>query len=910
MNFSVVTQEELLEHLFDNIYMPIAYMDTDFNFIRVNSTYAATDEHGPDHFVGKNHFDLFPNAENEVIFRDVVKSGKSHHSKAKAFEYEKNPERGVTHWDWTLTPVRDASGKIAGVLLLLINVTEHIEAEIALYKKNRFITNIMDEAGDLIVVLDKTGKITTFNKAAEQLSGYSFAEVKNKYVWDMLLIPEDIEPVKKIFNKIIKGTKNEYENFWVAKNKKHYFIHWNNTFINDAAGNLEYIVSIGSDVTKERQQLISVEADKERLDEILSNSPSITYTCSTSGNFPVTYISSNIYTTFGYKQSECLNEPDWWVKNVHPDDKEHILAGLSALFEKGIHQHEYRFSKKNGEYRWVSDELKVLYDGNNQPLELLGSMSDISERKKNELLLQRQATMIDQIHDSVISTDLDGNIKSWNKGAVRIFGFNDVEMLGKNISSIYPADEHEALLNEVIMPLKAKGSHETESTMLRRSGERFIAHLSLSLLYDESGEPTGMIGYTMDITERKLIEQELEHYQKNLEAQVDIRTKELSKAKEVAEHANQLKSSFLNRMSHELRTPMNAIIGFSQLLKMEQISNDGQEFVDEVILASEHLLSLINEVLDLSRIESGKLLIDLKPVSLFQTAAESVSFVKSIAEKTGITLNNEITTENDVVVYTDSVKLKEIIVNFLTNAIKYNKKMGEVTLSYQVVNNDFVRIMVSDTGKGISIENQIDIFEPFNRLGAEYTEIEGTGVGLTIAKQLISLLGGKIGLESELNIGSTFWVECPISTKKLEKKEKVEKSNPSKSNDKTYHILYIEDNPANLRLIQFVIEKYKNIEMLSATNAEDGLNLAKENKLDLILLDINLPGMDGYEALKQFQNDTKTKDIKVLAISASAGARDIEKGLLAGFKRYLTKPINLGEFIEIIKLELGIEQAP
>lgn len=910
MDHIAIPQEELLEHLFNNILMPIAYLDTDFNFVKVNNAYASADEKDIEYFLGKNHFTLYPNDENEAIFRQVVESGEAYHASAKPFEYEKNPERGITHWDWSLSPVKNNSGDIVGVLLLLINVTKHVETEIALHQEHQFVNNIMEAAGDIIVVLDKAGKIIKFNHAAEKLTKYSFDEVKNKYVWDFLLIPEEVESVKKIFQKVLSCDLSKHENHWVAKTGERYLIRWNNSVMKDSEGDFKYSVSIGADITEERQQLLSAEADKKRFDKILSNSPSITYTCSPSDNFPVSYISSNIKTYLGYTVEECYEEPGWWEKNIHPDEKEHIFSGLSTLFEKGTYHHEYRFRKKSGDYIWVSDDIKVIYDKNNQPIELLGSMLDISERKKNEFLLQHQATIINQIHDSVISTDLDGIIQSWNRGAERLFGFTETEMLGKHISSVYPEDEYDTLLNKVILPLQEKGNHDFEPVMMRKSGEKFIAHLSLSLLYDEHGQPDGMIGYAMDISDRKKIERELEEYQADLENLVDERTKELLYAKEDAEHANQLKSSFLSRMSHELRTPMNAIIGFSQLLKMEEISNLGQEFVDEITFASEHLLSLINEVLDLATIEAGKIHIELKPSSLYEISLESISVVKQLAKDNDISLMNEITSENDVALYTDPVRLKEILVNFLTNAIKYNKDDGSVILSCSRIDKKFAKIVVADTGIGIANENQFDLFEPFNRLGAEYTNVAGTGIGLSIAKQLSNLLGGKIGVESKLDIGSKFWVEIPLSEYCLLKNDIPSKTDVVTLENKNFKVLYIEDNPANLRLVQHFFKKYKSIELLSAINAEDGFKIACQSSIDLILLDINLPGIDGYEALKMFQMNEKTKDISVLAVSAAAGPRDIEKGLLAGFKRYITKPINLSDFMEVITSELSIDNRP
>lgn len=771
------SQETLLEQLFNNMHMPIAYMDTQFNFIKVNQAYAAADSKQPQDFVGKNHFDMYPHAENQVIFQQVVDSGNEHRAIAKAFEYEHNKERGVSHWDWTLTPVRDENNTLCGVLLMLIDVTGHINAELKAKQEQVFNQNLMDVAGQLIVVLDNNGRIIRFNKACQELTGYSAEEITNSFVWDHLLVAEDIEPVKAVFKNLANsGITSEFENYWVAKDGSHKMVHWSNTVLKAYNGTQQHVVSVGTDIT---------------------------------------------------------------------------------------------------------------------------------ELQKNQLVLKRFAQIIDQIHDSVVSTDLDGFVTSWNKGAERLFGYSAEEMMGESIAKVYFPEDLQALQDDIIAPLKREGLHYVECRMRKKDGNGFWAKLSLSLLHDDSGEVVGMIGYSMDITERIQYQQALEEHKNNLEKLVEQRTQELVIAKDEAEQANQLKTQFLNRMSHELRTPLNAILGFGQLLRYEPLAEDPQKFVDEIMIAGQHLHGMINEVLDLARIESGHLHVEIKDASAYELVTSAIAMVKSQAEHQGITIHSTLSAANDVILATDPVRFKEAIINLLTNAIKYNKDHGQVTISLRKLTEDMVRLTVTDTGKGLDPEQLKYIFEPFNRLGAEFSCIEGVGIGLTIAKQLMELLGGEIGVESKPGVGSSFWLDCPISKTQNVHEEPVQQSKVRQPAASQYRILYVEDNPANLRLVQHALKRQQNIALFSAVTAEEGIQLAQELQPHLILMDINLPGMDGYQALQQLLQTESTRRIKVIAVSAAASVRDIEKGLLAGFKRYLTKPLDIEDLLHVVHEELA-----
>ncbi len=379
------------------------------------------------------------------------------------------------------------------------------------------------------------------------------------------------------------------------------------------------------------------------------------------------------------------------------------------------------------------------------------------------------------------------------------------------------------------------------------------------------------------------------------------RTRQMIRAKEVAERANQAKSDFLSNMSHELRTPMNAILGFAQFLEVHgKLDAEQKESVAEILKAGRHLLELINEVLDLAKIESGRLNMSLESVTLPSLIEECFDLVYPLAVAHGIFLRSG--GLMDAAVRADRTKLKQVLINLFANAIKYNLKGGSVRLGIQQAGPEHLRIMVSDTGLGISQERSKLLFQPFNRLGAENSNIEGSGIGLTITRKLVEMMGGRIGFESRVGFGSTFWIELPVATPGgTESRGTEEQPVLLGQNERRYSILYIEDNLANLRLVSQIVGQYSHLTLLTAHTPELGVEMAATRLPDLILLDINLPGLDGYQVLEILRGDEQLRNIPVIAVTAYAMPHDIDRGMSAGFSGYLTKPLDIGLFIETIE---------
>jgi CheY-like chemotaxis protein/anti-sigma regulatory factor (Ser/Thr protein kinase) len=385
-------------------------------------------------------------------------------------------------------------------------------------------------------------------------------------------------------------------------------------------------------------------------------------------------------------------------------------------------------------------------------------------------------------------------------------------------------------------------------------------------------------------------------------------------AKAAADEANHAKSAFLSSMSHELRTPLNAILGFAQLLS-SQVSatrDKQQEFVNYILKAGNHLLVLINEILDLARIESGALALSLEPVALAEVMKECEEMVAPIAAKRAISLSFSV--DSEVCVIADRTRLKQILLNLLSNAIKYNRDQGTV-LVHTIAQEDHVRIAVEDTGNGLSPAQVEQIFQPFNRLGQEAGPEEGTGIGLVVTKRLVELMNGEIGMSSQPEVGSVFWLTLRACValgnehvSELAKHSAV--SFAGENSQASRNILYVEDNPANLRLVEEIIGLRPDLKLLTAADAGLGIEIARAHQPQLILMDLNLPGISGNEALRILKSNALTAHIPVIALTANAMPRDVEKGLAEGFYGYLTKPIDIGRFLAVVDQALMPSGSP
>lgn len=379
-------------------------------------------------------------------------------------------------------------------------------------------------------------------------------------------------------------------------------------------------------------------------------------------------------------------------------------------------------------------------------------------------------------------------------------------------------------------------------------------------------------------------------------------TRDLAVARDLAEKASQAKSEFLSSMSHELRTPLNAIIGFAQLLskgRRAPLDERQQRQVQQIETSGQHLLSLINEILDLARIEAGHLTLAIEPISILAVLDDACDTLEANIEAAGITLERP-RVARDWRVAADPTRTKQVFLNLLSNAIKYNRPRGTIALDV-VPTGEALRISVTDTGLGIDEQRRDELFEPFNRLDAEHGPIEGTGIGLAITRELVTRMQGEIGVESTPGKGSTFWFTLPLTDEHAHDEQDPKPRPEAPAAGKRRQLLYIEDNPANQCLMQDIIDDFADIELQSVTSAELALEILRHATPDLILMDIHLPGMNGFQALEALRRTPRLDATPVVALSANAMPADIDRGLAAGFNDYLTKPIDIDKLSRMLE---------
>jgi PAS domain S-box-containing protein len=521
--------------------------------------------------------------------------------------------------------------------------------------------------------------------------------------------------------------------------------------------------------------------------------------------------------------------------------------------------------------------------------------AQLDQRLRDQQFYTR--SLIESNIDPLITTDQRGIISDVNSQMEKLTGRTRDELIGAPFKNYFT--EPERADEAITRVLRESKVTNYELTALAVDGTETVVSYNATTFHDRDRKLQGVFAAARDVTERKQFEHALQETNAALEA-----------AKAGAEKANRAKSEFLSSMSHELRTPLNAVLGFAQLMASEvpPPAAHQQRSIDQILKGGWYLLRLINEILDLSMIESGKVTMSQEAMSLTDVLQDCKGMIEPQAAKRGISLT--FPSFNDAFyVHADRTRVKQVMINLLSNAIKYNTNGGSVMVQCVANGKDRVRISVKDTGIGLAPDQLAQLFQPFNRIGQQDSAEEGTGIGLVVTKQLVELMGGQIGVDSTVGIGTVFWVELEAAaapTLELANIDEglLERRTLARLAGQQPTLLYVEDNPANLALVEQLIARRGDLKLLTAIDGHLGIELARTYQPDVILMDINLPGISGYGALKILSEDPATAHIPVLALSANAVPRDIEKGLEAGFFRYLTKPIRVREFMDALDVTL------
>ncbi|MCK9619107.1 MAG: PAS domain S-box protein [Methylobacter sp.] len=815
-------------------------------------------------------------------------------------------------------PIRDRDGRVIGAVLVFRDVTKEYAVQQALSDSAALIQTVLNTVVDGIITLHaRGGIIETVNPAAEQMFGYTAAELIGQNF--SLLIPEldrdqrngSLEYYSASDEARAIGLGREV----VGQRKDGSIFPMEIAVSEMRLGGQRYFTGILRDNTARKlaeEALLKAGA----LQNAIFNSANFS-SIATDAKGVIQIFNVGAERMLGYAAADVLNK----ITPADISDPQEVISRAKALsdelstsispgFEalafkasRGIEDiYELTYIRKDGSRFPAVVSVTALRDAQKAIIGYLLIGTDNTTRKQIEaeqtLLDQRlrdqqfyTRSLIESNIDAIMTTDPSGIITDVNKQMMTLTGCQRDELIGAAFKDYFTDPERAEASIKLVLSEKKVTNYEL--TVRARDGKETVVSYNATTFYDRDRTLQGVFASARDITERNRLDQVLK--EKNAE---------LESAKSLAEKANLAKSDFLSSMSHELRTPLNAILGFAQLLEVGNPPPTAAQILrlQQIIKAGWYLLDLINEILDLAVIESGKLSLSREAVSLIEVIQECQAMVEPQAQQRGITLSF-LPFDHHWFANADRTRVKQVLINLLTNAIKYNREHGTVEVQCTESNPERLRISVKDSGAGLSPEKLLQLFQPFNRLGQETGAEEGTGIGLVVTKQLIELMGGAIGVKSTVDVGSEFWIDLIKDvTPQLAAGHTpaAELAPQSQGNPAVRTLLYVEDNPANLMLVEQIIEAHPHIRMLSARDGYLGIAMARTHLPDVILMDINLPGISGIQALKILRQDPAIAHIPVIALSANAMFRDIEKGLAAGFFRYLTKPIKINEFISAL----------
>ncbi len=811
------------------------------------------------------------------------------------------------------TALRDQSGTFLMSRSVVYNLTEIKEAERAASRHAQLAEAFFRHSVACLVILDRDYHVLRVNNA--------YARACRRHVEDFVgceyfaLYPSES---KVIFDEVVR-TKRPFaafnSAFAFADQPERGVTYWDWTLVPILGqdGEIEYLVFSLNDVTERKRAEEALRESERFIRTIAGNLPGMVgywdtdLRCRFANHHYLEWFGKTSEQMIGITIQELMgetlfaqNEP--FIRGV--------LRGEEQTFERTL-------IKQNGDPGFTL--ARYIPDRNEQGLVtgFFVLVTDITAIKHSE---QRLMEITAALGEGLQMIDERGHVVFSNPAASRLLGWSEAEMLGAPGHQLMHAHRPDGspYLREESPLYQAFVSEGTlidhEDVFWTKDGRLLPVSVTLTTIRRHRHKAGAVVAF-QDITRRKQAEAELQRYRDSLETMVQERTAALSEsneqlaiAKDLAETANRAKSTFLSNMSHELRTPLSAILGFAQLLEM---APDGRSDRDElcishIISSGKHLLALINDILDLSKIDAGHLTVTSERVVTSKIIRNLHGALLPLAATVGVPVRVHLI-EDLPDAWADLTRLNQVLLNLGSNAIKYNRPGGRVDIIAELPNPDFLRLTVADTGPGIPVERQKDLFKPFNRLGREAGPIEGTGIGLVLSRRLVRLMGGSMGFTSVPDEGSRFWIDIPVyapereangedagsAQAREEKKRKIIDDGPRT-------ILCVDDNVTGLELVAKIFARIPGTHLLTAGTAEAGIELAKRHHPDIILMDIMLPAMDGISALTELRRHPETKDIPVFALSAAATPSDMDKGLTAGFVRYLTKPYDVHELVAAV----------
>ena len=777
-------------------------------------------------------------------------------------------------------------GRVVGVTGLLVGISERKRAEREFVR----LAEAAEYGTDAVVSIDFDGFVRHWNGGAERLFGVSPQEAVGNSIYEVNALTGEPEEISAGVRDSIAGMRRGEPAYHMEAQRRRR----DGVLVDVLAtvmpwhvdGRLAGVTTTSLDITERKR----AEQATARLAAIVDSSDDATIGTTLDGQ--ITSWNPAAEQIHGYSAAEAVGNN---VSMLLAPGQEAELRWLLASVARGEHVSRLETTRRRQDGRVIDVSLTALpiRDRQGQIVAAATIARDISERERALAELE-EAQRIARVGSW--SWDPNTGQMSWSSQMYAVFGRDPAKgppSIGEFLAYAHPEDR-ERVADVYAQALAGGAAFEIECRIVADDG--VVQHTVHALAYADPARAGGCLGTVQDVTRQRRAERE---------------RLELLEASARAESANRAKSEFLARMSHELRTPLNAIIGFSQVLQLERLEPRHNEDIGYILTAGNHLLALVDEVLDLARIESGQMTISPEPVALANTVHDALALLAPMAHERHVTLAvNTDGLAHDGHVHADRNRFKQVLLNVLSNAIKYNRPGGgRVDVSFQISEGARVRTMIADTGIGIAPEQLDKLFEPFERLGAERTDVEGTGLGLALSNGLIEAMGGTIEVQSVVGVGTTFVIELAAAQRPAGERQPspgdqalAELGGPGA---KSQLILYIEDNLSNLTLVERILERRVSVELISAMQGTLGLELARQHRPDLIVLDLHLPDMPGTEVLTRLKANPITREIPVIVLTADASGRQAERVRQLGAIDYVTKPLDVPKFIEIIANNLA-----
>ncbi len=737
----------------------------------------------------------------------------------------------------------------------------------------------LDMSNEIFGVFDLKQGVVWSNGAAATLLGYGEQELARVSLVD-LIHPDDLVEALALFDQPAgeaepSGIQSRYR----CKDGSWRWLEWTARIAPESG----LVYGAARDVTSHHVAQTALRANEARLQAILDHSSASIFVKDRMGRFVL--VNDAFLRASGLEQDDVLGKTagEIWPDTPADDNDRRVLDDGEAFTHDDVVQHQ------DGPHVMMTARFPLL-DPSGAVTGMAAIATDITDWTKVQAALGERQRLLDTViracPDIVTVVDGQGRVREISEASARILGYDLRDPIRGEIEALVHPEDLPKVREEVSRVfLDPDAQLDVKCRVRHADGRWVVLDTRGQAIVGDDGKTAGAVVVSRDVTD------ELE-----VEAEMHV-------ALEMAEQASKAKSDFLSRMSHELRTPLNSVLGFSQLLEMDELPDHHEEAVGHIMRAGRHLLNLIDEVLDIARIESGNLELLLEPVSIRQVLRDAVDLARPLAERREITVVADLEACPDSLhVLADRRRLLQVMLNLLSNGVKYNRIEGRVGISVAAISSDVIRITVTDTGNGIRTEDIDRVFEPFDRLGAETSGVEGTGVGLTLSRYLVERMGGSIEVHSTLGEGTSFSIDLPTATPPDVSARAAPLQTGQTPGVATMRVLHIEDNLANLELVEQVLTRSGVVELLAAMSGSLGLELAREHRPDLILLDLHLPDMPGTELLDVLQSDPRTADIPVVVVTADATPSQIERLRDVGVTAYLTKPIDIRELLGVVEL--------